>query len=124
MGERYQSWPVWQKAHQLALEIYKVTKKFPKEEIFGIISQLRRAGLSIPTNIVEGYARKNNRVFITFLDTAYGSLAEVEYLLLFSKEVGYLNDKDFDNLISLAKESGGLLWKFKEQVRHNSKEQK
>lgn len=124
MIENYKSWPVWQKAHKLALEIYKVTEKFPKSEIFGLTSQLRRAGLSVPTNIVEGYARQNNKVFKTFLDTAYGSLAEVEYLLYFANEVGYLNRDGFKGLMGLTKETGGLLWKFREEVRRNAARQK
>ena len=100
----------------MALEIYKTTEPFPKEEVFGVTSQLRRAALSIPTNIAEGYARRNNNILKTFLDIAYGSLIETKYLLKFANEVGYLANPDFVRLTNLCEEVGGLLWKFQESV--------
>ena len=78
----------WQKAHLLVLEIYRATKTFPKEEAFGLTSQLRRAAISVPTNIAEGYARQNQKVFGIFLDTAYASLVEVKYLMRWGKSYG------------------------------------
>jgi len=112
----YETLLVWQKAHLLALEIYKSTKNFPKEELFGITSQLRRGALSIPTNIAEGYARRNDNVFKTFLDIAYGSLVETKYLLGFSHAINYLDANDFQRLSALAEEVGVLVWKFEETI--------
>jgi four helix bundle protein len=86
---RHKDLIVFQKADELALLIYKTIGKFPKMEAFGITSQLRRAALSVPTNIVEGYARKSKKELAQFINIALGSLAETEYLLDFSKRLGY-----------------------------------
>ncbi|SNR17034.1 four helix bundle protein [Tenacibaculum jejuense] len=94
----YKNLEVWKKSHQLALKIYEVTKIFPSEEKFGIISQLRRASLSIPTNLVEGASRNSEKEFAYFINIASGSSAEVEYLLEFSKSIAYLSVEDFDIL--------------------------
>ena len=94
----YKNLEVWKKSHQLALKIYEVTKMFPSEEKFGIISQLRRASLSIPTNLVEGASRNSEKEFAYFINIASGSVAEVEYLLEFSKSIGYLSLEDFNIL--------------------------
>ena len=85
MGEAgYKRLIVWEKADLLAKEIYVRTRSFPKEELYGLTSQLRRAGLSIPVNIVEGYARKSRKELQQFLNISLGSLAETEYLLKFA----------------------------------------
>jgi four helix bundle protein len=112
----YGSLPIWQRARCLELDIYKATQPFPKEEVFGITSQLRRAALSIPTNIAEGYARHSDSVFKTFLAAAYGSLIEPKYLLRPLHEVGHLNNTGFVRLTNLCEEVGGLLWRFQESV--------
>lgn len=109
---KYESLLVWQKSHELAIRIYKTTLTFPKEEAFGLTSQLRRAALSVPTNIAEGYARQNSNVFRNFLDIAYGSLVETKYLIKFSTEIGLLNQGQHLELASLTEEVGALLWKF------------
>ena len=108
---KYESLFAWQKSHELAIKIYKSTATFPKEEVFGITSQLRRASLSVPTNIAEGYARQNSNIFRNFLDIAYGSLVETKYLLKFSVEVGLLDQETAVELTSLAEETGAILWK-------------
>lgn len=102
---------VWQFADKYAKEIYKITLKFPKDELYGIISQLRRASLSVPLNIVEGHSRNNKKEFRQFLKIALGSLVETEYLLEFSKEQKYLNEEEYHNLELLRKQTGSLLWK-------------
>lgn len=112
----YKDLIVWQKADVLALNIYMATKKFPKEELYGITSQLRRAALSVPTNIVEGYARKGDKELARFVNIAVGSLAETEYLLAFSLRLGYLEAKDFEHLDILRNEVGKLLWTFYRKV--------
>jgi four helix bundle protein len=83
---------VWEKAHNLALGIYRASDKFPRDEIYGLASQIRRAGLSIPTNIAEGCGRSGIPEFIHFLHIAIGSASEVEYLLLFSKDLNLLEN--------------------------------
>ena len=113
---QYRTLRVWQKSHALALEIYRRTKSFPRDEIYGITSQLRRAALSVPTNIVEGYGRKGDKELSRFINISLGSLAEVEYLLEFSREIGYLSQKDFENIDALRDEVGKLLWAFYKTV--------
>lgn len=81
---------VWQRSHHLTLEIYKVTQCFPKEEMFGLTSQIRRAVSSIPTNIAESCGRRTNAELANFLNIASGSASEVEYEILLAKEVGYI----------------------------------
>jgi four helix bundle protein len=108
---KYKNLIVWQKANELALKIYKLTEEFPKKETFGITSQIRRAALSVPTNIVEGYGRKTKIELSRFLDMARGSLAETEYLLEFSKELGYIKT-DISEIKSLIEEVSKLLWNF------------
>ena len=81
---------VWQKSHELALEIYRVTFKFPKEEIYGLTSQVKRAAISVPTNIVEGNSRNTTKDYINFLYTSRGSLEELRYLILLSQELEFM----------------------------------
>ena len=112
----YKELKVWQKADVFAIEIYRVTKSFPKDELYGLTSQLRRAALSIPTNVVEGYARKGDKELSRFVTIALGSLAETEYLLDFSQRLGYMSEKEFEHLESLRSEVGRLLWNFYKKV--------
>ena len=83
---------VWLRAHRLALDVYAAAKTFPKEELFGLTSQIRRAALSIPNNIAEGCGRRSQAEFAHFLQIAMGSASELEYLLLFSQDAGFLSD--------------------------------
>ncbi|NWF97477.1 MAG: four helix bundle protein [Nitrospirae bacterium] len=106
----YKNLIAWQKAHKLALLIYKLTESFPRHEQFALTTQLRRAVLSIPTNIVEGYNRKSKKEFVHFIDIALGSVAEVEYLLEFSVDLGYINEADIKESKMLIVEVGKLLW--------------
>jgi four helix bundle protein len=108
----YKDLKVWQKAHEFALEIYRITKQYPKTEIYGLTAQLRRAALSVPTDIVEGYARKGDKELARFFNIAIGSLAEVEYLLYFSKELNYITQDDYSKVESMRNDAGSLLWSF------------
>lgn len=90
--------------------VYKVSKKFPKDELFGVTSQLRRAALSVILNYIEGFARRKNKVNINFLEISYGSLQESKYLIKFSFVEGYLNKTEHDDLIKIAEEIGAMLW--------------
>ena len=107
----YQKLTVWRKADELAYQVYIATKTFPKEEIHGLTHQLRRAALSIPTNIVEGHARQNKKEFRHFANIALGSLAETRYLLDFSLRLKYLSAEKHAKLHDLSEEVGRLLWK-------------
>ena len=91
---------VWHKAHELALSIYKVSAKFPKEEVYGLTSQIRRAAVSVPTNIAEGCGRGSKKELKQFLMISMGSASEVEYQILLSQELGYIDSKAYDNLNS------------------------
>lgn len=82
---------VWEKAHEIVLKIYHETSNFTREELYGITSQLRRAAISIPTNIVEGSSRGSDKDFARFIQIAIGSSSEVEYLLLLSSDLQLLN---------------------------------
>ena len=89
---------IWQRSHQLALNVYSISKLFPKDELFGLTSQIRRAVSSIPTNIAEGCGRASNKDFAHFLQIAIGSAAEVEYELLLAHDLDYINDNDYQTL--------------------------
>jgi four helix bundle protein len=104
----FQDLKVWQKAHDLTLNIYKVTRNFPMEEKFGLTNQIRRSTSSICANITEGY-RKSRRDFVRYLDISMGSLEETKYHLLLSKDLDYLNKEKFIELTQLAEEIGKML---------------
>lgn len=89
---------IWQRSHQLALKVYSISKLFPKDELFGLTSQIRRAVSSIPTNIAEGCGRASNKDFAHFLQIAIGSAAEVEYELLLAHDLNYINENDYQTL--------------------------
>ena len=112
----YKKLIVWKKADELSYQVYIETKYFPKEEIYGITSQLRRAALSVPTNIVEGYGRQGKKELKQFINIALGSLAETEYLLDFSLKLNLLNKENHKELQDLRQEVGRLLWKFYKSI--------
>lgn len=112
MEKGYKKLIVWQKADDLAYQVYIESKKFPKDEIYGITSQLRRAAISVPTNIVEGTGRQGKNELKRFSGIALGSLAETEYLLEFCFRLKYLSEVTYNKLESLRKEVGALLWNF------------
>ena len=108
----YKKLIVWQKADELAFQIYIITKNFPRDEIYGITSQIRRSALSVPTNIVEGYGRQGTKELKHFINIALGSLAETEYLLDFCLKLKYLSIGKHKELQELRQEVGNLSWKF------------
>ena len=119
--DRWRKLEVWELADDLAFEIYQVSKNFPKEEIYGITSQIRRAALSIPTNIVEGYSRKGDKELSRFINISLGSLAETKYLVYFSHRLEYLSDNEYNKVKQGYERLGKKLWKFYESVRGNKK---
>ncbi|MDI7258522.1 MAG: four helix bundle protein [Thermodesulfobacteriota bacterium] len=98
MLKNYKELKVWQKAYQLCLRIYKATKSFPKEERYGLTSQIRRAAVSVPSNIAEGYGRKTTGEYIQALYIAYGSICELETQILLSGDLGYIQTENFQEL--------------------------
>ena len=100
---------VWQKAYKLVLEIYKLTKNFPRAETYGLTQQIRRAAISIPSNIAEGYGRKHKTDYHRFLSVAYGSLLELETQYLLTVDLGYTKQSNI--IEGLLKEVGGMLYR-------------
>ncbi|HVA46614.1 MAG TPA: four helix bundle protein [Pirellulales bacterium] len=99
--QNYRDLEVWQKAMTLAEECYRVTKMFPKEELFGMTSQIRRAAASIPANIAEGQGRQHTKEFLNFLSVARGSLKEIETHLILSQRVGLMTAQQLEPLLKL-----------------------
>ncbi len=106
----YKNIKAYQFADDLVIEVYKVTKDFPKEELYGLTSQLRRAAVSIPANIAEGASRQHKRDYLQFLYVARGSSAETEYLLHLANRLGFLSDDEFDKIDKIKQESAKTLF--------------
>ena len=86
---------VWEKSHDLTLRVYELTSQFPREEVYGLTSQIRRACASIPTNIAEGCGRESSADFARFLQIAMGSASETEYLILLARDLKYINTSQY-----------------------------
>ena len=99
------------KMDEYAHFVYRIAKKFPREELYGIVSQIQRSALSVILNYIEGYARRKPLVRLNFLEISYGSLQESKYLLFFAFTEKYLNESDYRNGMTLAEEIGAMLWK-------------
>ena len=100
---------VWQRAMELVVEVYQLVKKLPKEELFALSDQIRRAVISIPSNIAEGQGRSSLKEFLYFLSIARGSKAELETQLLLCVKINYLNNSDIEKALGLIKEVGKML---------------
>jgi four helix bundle protein len=118
MGGTYHDLRVWQSAMELTVNIYRATRKFPSEEIYGLSSQLRRAAVSIPSNIAEGKGRVSDKELVQFLSHARGSLYEVHTQLEIAESLGYLSSADQEGLTGQANDVGrmlnGMITKFRE----------
>lgn len=97
---------VWQKSHKLVLEIYKITKSYPKDEIYALTNQIRRAAVSISANIAEGYKKKTKANKLNFLNISEGSLEEVKYYIILSKDLDFITEKEYNSLEALCDEVG------------------
>lgn len=95
----YKELKVWEKAHHFTLQVYEVTKSFPKDELYSLTNQLRRAASSIPANIAEGCGKITQSEFAHFLNISLGSANEAEYFLILSKDLKYLTEKKFPDII-------------------------
>ena len=109
MQESYRNLIVWQKAKSLALTVYRCTRRFPKDEIYGLSSQMRRAAVSVPSNIAEGKGRYSHKDFVHFLYQARGSLLELETQLSIARDLEYIEDPEFEILESETEEVGRIL---------------
>ena len=107
--QSYKDLIVYQKGYKLSLEIYQVTKNYPKEEIYGLVSQMRRSAVSIPCNISEGYRRGHRKEYIQFLYMAQGSCGELETLMSLSYDLGMLDRNTFEKLYPMQEEISKLL---------------
>ena len=102
--QNFRNLQVWKKSHEFTLKIYKITCDFPREEMFGLTSQIRRASSSVATNIAEGCGRSSDAELIRFLYISMGSASESEYLILLSYDLKYINSADMSSLISSIQE--------------------
>jgi four helix bundle protein len=109
MGRSYRDLIAWQKAMKFVTDIYEATQRFPREECYGLTNQLRRAAVSVPSNIAEGQARFSQKEFHHFLSQARGSLVEIETKLLIAKELKYLQPTKAETLLASADELGRVL---------------
>ena len=107
----YERLDAWHACHQVVLGVYRATASFPKAELYGLTSQLRRAAISIAANIAERSAKHGKREYRCYLDIALGSLAELRCLLRSARDLGYLNDTDWARLVPLEERGGLLLWR-------------
>jgi four helix bundle protein len=114
--QRFTDLMVWQRSHALVLQVYRLTRSFPPDERFGLTSQLRRAALSVPTNIAEGSKRQTNPEYARFLNIAEGSLAETEYLLMVSRDLGYLHTATVKPVLADTSEIANMLHGLRSKV--------
>lgn len=105
----YSELVAWQKAMDLVERIYAATKQFPKEELYGLTSQIRRAAVSVPSNIAEGQGRKSTNEFLPHLSIVYGSLREVETQILIARRLQYLRQEEINHLLELSAEVGRII---------------
>lgn len=107
--QSYKQLIVWQKSMLLAEKIYKITEKFPQAELYGLISQLRRAAVSVPSNIAEGYGRNSAKEYGHFYAIAYGSLLELETQIILASRLSFLKESDFNDINLIIEEVSKML---------------
>lgn len=117
--QKYTELIVWQKAVEITCQLYAVTGQFPSEEKFGLTSQMRRAAVSIPSNIAEGYARKNKKENAHFVSIAYGSATELETQLIIAKRLNFLQEDTFASIHPLLEEVLKLLYRYREYLQRH-----
>ena len=116
-AKSFQELLVWQKTHKFVLEVYQLTKSFPRDEIYGLTSQFRRAAVSIAANIAEGFPKKSNLDKIRYYNIAQGSLSECQYYLILTRDLNYGNDT---KLFHLTNEIGKLLNAYISAIKANT----
>lgn len=115
----YRKLQVWQRSHYLTIEIYQITNNFPREEMFGLTSQIKRATSSVPANIAEGCGRNSNKDFAQFLNISLGSLNESTYFVLLAKDLNYINVELFEKLNNECNEIKAMLISLINKIRNN-----
>jgi four helix bundle protein len=115
----YQKLTAWRAAHELALAIYRATDRFPKTELYGLTSQLRRAAFSVAANIAEGVAKRGNGEFRRYLDISIGSLSEISYTTLLAKDLGLLAPENAHDLETRREQAAKLTWGLYKSVSRN-----
>jgi four helix bundle protein len=113
----FREFKVWEKSHNLTLEIYRITASFPKEELYGLTSQIRRSCASIPANIAEGCGRSGNAELARFLQISMGSASELEYHMLLAHDLKFLNDSDYEHFSTCITELKRMLTALLRKVR-------
>jgi len=117
MMQSYRELAVWQKAYAFVLEAHRATGAFPRSEMFGLTSQLRRAAISVPANIAEGYCRDTRADYVRFLSTAQGSIGELDTLLSLARDLAYLDEATAQQLTSLLTEVRRMLTRLGQSLR-------
>ena len=118
--QRFTDFKVWQRSHALVLQVYQLTKTLPTDERYGLVSQLRRAALSVPTNIAEGTKREGGQDYARFLNIAEGSLVETEYLLMVTRDLGYASREDIASTLKEIGEIASMLHSLRVKVEQQS----
>ncbi len=114
----YKELLIWQKGIQIVLKVYKLTNSFPKDEIYALTSQLKRASVSIPSNIAEGFGRQTDKSFNHFLNISRGSLNEIETQLIIAKELGFIQDENlYNDLLFLIEEESKMINAFTKNLK-------
>ncbi|MBK5938203.1 four helix bundle protein [Halochromatium roseum] len=119
MVKSYQELVVWEKSMELVERVYRMTKVFPAEEMYGLSSQLRRAAVSVPSNIAEGQARRSKAEFLRFLSIAQGSRAEVETQTLIAERLGYVSKQQISEIVLLLEEIAKMLHTLRAKLTTN-----
>lgn len=107
---------IWKRSHELTLKIYQITKSFPKDELFGLTSQIRRSASSIPTNIAEGCGRNTNPQLKYFIEIAAGSYSELLYQIILSKDLQYISEIQFTQLYDEVLQVGKMLYSYSSKL--------
>jgi four helix bundle protein len=110
---------IWEKGHKLVIKVYDISKILPKDELYGITSQIRRAVVSVPTNIAEGAGKKSTKDFSRYLNIALGSLSEVQYLLFLIKELNFIIPSQIEDLENEANDLKKMLYKYIVKINEN-----
>jgi four helix bundle protein len=118
MIKSYRDLVVWQKAVALVTEVYRITKEFPKDEVFGLISQMRRSAISISSNIAEGHGRASRKEYVYFLSNARGSLLELETQVTIAQNLTYINEPITTRLLTLTAEIGRIINGLMSALKH------
>ena len=124
MGRNFKNIKAWQYADDLAVLVYSKTKSFPKKELYGITSQLRRAVVSVPANIAEGASREHKKEYLNFLYIARGSMVETEYLLYLSRRLGYLGEDGYKKLEEIRRKAAKTLYGLINSVKEETEQSK